>query len=123
MTAGYGQFKISGQVYGAHRVAWMLHIGLPIPGDLCVCHSCDNKKCCNPRHIWVGTKNDNAQDMVRKGRAHQPKGEIHPGAKLTESQVRQIRQETCPQILTARKYNISQANVSSIKTGKRWTHV
>jgi hypothetical protein len=62
----YGQFDIFGSSWKAHRFAWMLTNG--DPGDLCVCHSCDNPPCCNPAHLFLGTKQDNAMDMVDKGR-------------------------------------------------------
>jgi hypothetical protein len=52
-----------------HRVSWLIHHGsLPPKGLLC-CHSCDNRKCANPNHLWVGTYKQNTHDMIRKGRA------------------------------------------------------
>lgn len=51
----------------AHRVAWFVAHG-PIPDGLCVLHRCDNKPCCNPRHLFLGTQLDNMHDMIAKGR-------------------------------------------------------
>ena len=69
-NAGYGQIMVGGRggkMMAAHRVAWELKHG-PIPDGLFVCHSCDNKGCVNPDHMFLGSYKDNVDDMVRKGR-------------------------------------------------------
>jgi hypothetical protein len=75
---GYGMFRWStGKMRTAHRASYELHKG-PIPTGLSVCHSCDNPKCVNPDHLWVGTRKDNYDDMVSKGRRYvHPKGFKH----------------------------------------------
>lgn len=66
--SGYGQFKVKERNLRAHRVAWEVTHGT-IPDGLSVLHRCDNRRCCNPAHLWLGTHRQNMADMQRKGRA------------------------------------------------------
>jgi hypothetical protein len=85
----YGYFMIAGKRnYSAHRVAWILD-GHTIPDGLCVLHRCDNTRCVRPDHLFLGTSADNNLDRDEKGRGQ--RGEGHRNAKLTEAQVREIR--------------------------------
>jgi hypothetical protein len=77
--SGYGQFRVEKAFVTSHRYAYELHYG-PIPDGLKVLHKCDNRKCCNPSHLFLGTSADNSADMVAKGR--QAKGIQHGNAKL-----------------------------------------
>ena len=72
---GYGKLAYRTQYYYAHRVSYELHYG-PIPDGLHVCHTCDNPRCCNPAHLFVGTAKDNLSDMMMKGRG---KGQFTKG--------------------------------------------
>ena len=69
-TTGYGQFgSIKSGVHTAHKYSYQLFKG-QVPIGMYVCHSCDNRKCFNPNHLWVGTPKDNAQDMSKKHRSN-----------------------------------------------------
>jgi hypothetical protein len=70
---GYGRVRRGHKSMAAHRVAYELYWE-PVPEGLCVCHACDNPPCCNPHHLWVGTIEDNTQDMIRKGRNRNGRG-------------------------------------------------
>lgn len=65
---GYGQFSEGQRHTLAHRVAYRLANGGDPPEGRCVLHRCDNRACCRPSHLFAGTKRDNTQDMIRKGR-------------------------------------------------------
>lgn len=70
VAAGYGRIKIAQKLYSAHRVAFFLvNPDVDITGKKdVVMHSCDNRRCCNPAHLRLGTLRDNFMDMVQKGR-------------------------------------------------------
>lgn len=74
-SLNYGAINVDGKITVAHRVAWRLVNG-EIPDGLFVCHKCDNPKCCNPNHLFLGTCSDNINDMCAKGR-HGMKGKTH----------------------------------------------
>ena len=120
---GYGHFKIGGQTYYTHRLIHEAEIG-PIPDGLDVCHTCDNRRCVNPCHLFAGTRLENVADAVTKGRhAH---GETHGNAKITETTVREIRCLVASGVKQARiaeRFGLTSAAVSMIATGKRWGHV
>ena len=74
-------------MHRVHRVAWALFRG-PIPKGMCVLHYCDNRPCCNPDHLYLGTNANNTADMLARGR--ESRGERSGQAKLTETQARDI---------------------------------
>jgi len=112
-----GYTQVSGK--GAHRLAYELFVG-SIPPGICVCHKCDNPRCCNPDHLFLGTQKDNIADMMRKGRKADRHGEKNTQNKLTEQQVLEIYHATGGQHRIADRYGIDQSTVSNIKTGKLW---
>lgn len=124
---GYGNFKLFNGGYLAHRLSYYLHYG-ELPGDLSVCHKCDNRKCVNPHHLFLGTTQDNIDDMMRKGRKKPARGEKVYQAFLTSSQVAEIKWLLLNTRMThkniASLYSIPNQNtVSRIKNGKRWSHI
>jgi hypothetical protein len=67
-STGYGEFHLNKKTTTSHRASWLLHKG-EIPNGLIICHTCDNPKCVNPAHLFLGTHKDNSQDMSKKGRS------------------------------------------------------
>jgi hypothetical protein len=147
---GYGKIKRHGARVqtGTHRISYELCIG-PIPEGLCVCHRCDVPACVNPAHLFLGTRSDNTRDMVSKkrdsrhthperyprGDEHQARkhpeylarGEKHWCAKLTETQVREIRfryehGETNKSEL-GRQYKVRPSVIHNIIQRHIWKHV
>jgi hypothetical protein len=135
---GYGAFIGLGE-RRAHRVAWVLTHG-PIPAGVQLRHKvCDNPPCCRPSHMKLGTNNENRQDSVEKGRhargensgwglhpERQTKGEASHHAKLTEAQVREMRQraeagETQRSLAT--EFGVGPMQVSRIVRRLKWKHV
>jgi hypothetical protein len=109
---GYGGMRDAGRATYCHRVVYRLWKG-PIPCGLLVCHKCDNRACCNPDHLFVGTYADNSMDCSIKGR-FRPQN-----TKLSSEQVIAIRNDQRRQRAIAADYKISQATVSDIKTRRR----
>jgi len=121
---GYGKFN-DGTKNGdrSHRVAYKLENG-PIPDGMEVMHSCDNRKCCRPDHLSVGTKQQNMADMISKGR--QARGEKKWTAKMTAEKVLKLRErhdagETLASL--APEFGISEKTASMIACGDIWKHV
>lgn len=119
---GYGRILVGKHRMKAHRYAYTLHIG-PIPEGAYICHHCDVPSCVNPAHLFAGTQQDNVDDCVRKGRRVPAKGERNRAAKLTEQQVREIRQTPGTMTDIGSRYGVSGVMVSLIKRRKSWTHV
>lgn len=131
---GYGQLTVEGRTRLAHRLAFEFANG-PIPEGLCVLHRCDVPRCCNPNHLFLGTKKDNSDDMIAKGRdvkalgdanasrkypERRPRGETHRRAKLTEDQVKEIRTSGSGSTTLAKRFGISKTHVNRIRRGANW---
>lgn len=123
--SGYGRLSINNHHYLAHRVAYALHNG-SFPDELFVLHSCDNRLCCNPQHLFLGTHLDNMRDMSDKGRHHDTKGDKHPQRKLTSQDILSIRTRYIngdKQIDLSKEYGVRQSTISSIIRGHIWKHL
>jgi len=128
---GYPQICVNGKRMYLHRFIYEQSFG-KIPKGLEVMHKCDNPTCINIEHLTLGTHQDNMDDKVIKNRQakgdsltknrnhFKPKGIKNPACKLKEDDVLNIRIDTSSQIEIAKKYNISQSQVSAIKTNKSW---
>lgn len=120
---GYGRTTWAGRPWGVHRLSFSLFCGTLIDGR-CVCHSCDNPKCCNPVHLFIGSDADNAADRDRKGRG--PRGRKNHFAKTNEDKVREVKlllAQGVNQTETARRCGLSRNTVHFIARGKAWAHV
>jgi DNA-binding CsgD family transcriptional regulator len=123
---GYGQIGHKRGIMTAHRVSWLIHHG-PIPEGMMVLHKCDNRKCVNPDHLYLGTASDNMRDAYTRGRMPDRKGENASAHKLTEAQVLEIRTlwargEMSRKELAA-KFGISPITVGEIIRRITWKHI
>ncbi len=120
---GYGLFSIKHKMFLVHRVSFKLFKG-EIPLKMQVNHSCDNPICINPKHLWLGTQQDNVNDMIKKGRARYAQGENVNTAKLRDFEVRKIRSLYSTGEFTykelALKFDVEKSNIGMIIRNKTW---
>lgn len=128
---GYGIFWVrsgrgirGGTMWLAHRAAWAIAHDGQDPGAMDVCHTCDNRACCNPAHLFLGTQLDNMRDCKAKGRNH--RGESHRAAKLTVPDVKAERaayaagESFCS---IARRRGMDGQSIRRMIIGEHWAHV
>lgn len=131
-TSGYGSMTVSQSVYSAHRIAFVLSnpglISMKAPSNKYlkefVLHKCDNRSCCNPKHMFLGSYDDNNKDAKNKGRSSAPKGAKHKLAKLTQEQANQIRQihkSGLSYVDIGKMFNVHANNVSRVVRGISYT--
>lgn len=129
LSNGYGQVWGNATPLGAHRVAWELTHGPILKGDgyhgTCVCHRCDNRRCCNPAHLFLGTHAVNMRDKVAKGRSNSkgstPRSRVGSTSLLSPLELRWVRAWSLAGHQAnhlAAKYGISSMLVLKIKHGK-----
>lgn len=128
---GYGVFSVKSRYYLAHRLSYLFFKG-EFSKYLLVLHKCDNKKCVNPKHLFLGTHKDNATDRESKGRGIKgrkcgPKGERQGLAKLSDHKVISIRKLWSKGFLSqakiAKKFNVTAGLIHCIVRNKNWTHI
>lgn len=137
---GYGKFGSGGRTLASNRVAYFLAKRID-PSPLFVCHSCDNRYCCNPDHLFVGSTTDNMRDCKAKGRnatgdrhgsktmpENRPRGVLSGLSKLTDAQVIEIRElyasgRGFTQDDLAMWFDIGQSHISLIVLRRIWTHL
>lgn len=120
---GYGLIGVGYKKRYAHRVSYEMHYG-EIPRGLLVCHTCDNKPCVRPDHLFSGTAGDNARDASIKGRLFGSKGkcagERSPLAKLTWAAVAAIRSSETPSSELADRYGVDRSLIYRVRKGRVW---
>ncbi len=131
-STGYGGFWLNGKTVGAHVASWLFEYGT-LPKQL-ILHSCDNRACVRPSHLFEGTHQDNMADMKRKGRGAsgeknnfvrhpelRPRGARHGMCKFSDAQIAKVKEllaRRVSQYKIAEIMGMSQPHVSAIKTGR-----
>jgi len=135
---GYGKVWYLGLPWATHRLAWTLRHG-PVPAGLCVCHTCDNPRCIEPLHLFLGTMADNMRDRNAKGRQGlqfhakgrqgphvHDRGSLRASAKVTETQVREMREAALMGVSRrelGRRYGVAHQTVTKIVNRQKWAHL
>ena len=120
---GYGVINVFGKLDLAHRISWAFAFDRKVPDGMCVCHSCDNPKCVNPAHLWIGTNRDNVNDRQRKGRHTPCRGTQNGKSKLSEAEVLQIRASTGSHAELSRQFGVTHQVIRAIRVGQIWRHL
>lgn len=122
---GYGQI-IPGpnRMIAAHKLSYMIYEN-EVVGDQLVCHRCDNRKCVNPGHLFLGSHQDNMNDMKNKGRGPNFKGERNPNRKLSDRDIIRIREigHSQPYTQTAKMFGVRPEMISFIVRNIHWKSV
>lgn len=127
-AGGYGMIKLGPRHspnFYVHRLVFEAFNGR-IPDGAFICHRCDNPRCCRPEHLFLGDARINNRDKASKGRGKGPclGGEKNPAAKLSESEVAEIRAALAggkTGVEVARRFGVSPTTISDINTGRTWS--
>ena len=120
---GYGVIRVDGKNHRPHRKLWEIEVG-PIPEGKHLCHHCDNPRCSNPKHLFIGGQRENLRDASEKGRT--ARGSRHGHAKLFERDIPIIRlmaENGWSNAEMARHYRVSTETIWGIVHRETWTHI
>lgn len=112
----YGRIRYDTKWTEVHRATWQYHNG-PIPDGMHVLHTCDNRKCCVPAHLYLGTNDQNIKDKMVRDRS---------GKKLDIARVKEIKlrlKEGTTHAELAEEFGVHPCSITRIATGYRWAHV
>jgi len=120
LTVGSRKDK-SRKTISAHRYSFKIFVG-EIPNGLYVLHKCDNPRCINPEHLFLGTRQDNVNDRERKGRNKiiHYSGNEHPNHKLLESDIYEIRNSNKSSKELSKIFKVSSGHIRAIKRRESW---
>lgn len=124
---GYGRFHYDSRKQRAHRFSYELFMG-KIPNGLYVLHRCDNRKCVNPEHLFVGTQKENMRDCVEKGRfkTEFSRGSRNGASRLTEDDVANIKHRISKgewQRRLADEFGVGKTTIWDIAHERSWAHI
>lgn len=123
--SGYGIITMNRKQYRTHRFAWIIKNGF-IPDKLCVLHKCDNQKCVNPEHLFLGTLVDNNLDRDKKNRNVAVYGDKNGNSKLTVEAVKMIKayiKDDYSYAWIAKQFGVRWQNIQAIAKGRTWKNV
>ena len=115
---GYKYFRYNKIRYRTHRASYIAFVG-EIPKGMLVCHSCDNRACCNPEHLFLGTHSDNNKDCSKKGRKIKPSNSKLNNKKAIKIRNMYLSGNYTHQIL-ADKFKVSCTTITHVINNKKW---
>jgi hypothetical protein len=122
-SSGYGRFGVGPDTLNAPRVSWIMHRG-EVPKGLWILHTCDNKLCVRPEHLYLGTAKENVMDTIKRTGLNVPKWEKHRDAKLTWIAVRAIRDlyksGSWSYSRLGLKFGVSKSCIDGVVSGRHW---
>lgn len=113
---GYGEVRLDGRLWTAHRLMWAITNNTNVETSDDICHTCDNRRCVNPAHLFKGTRLENMRDASRKWRLTK---------KLTKDQVLIIRERVAKgerRYKVAKEFGVSGALIGKIAAGEVWAN-
>lgn len=117
---GYGAFYVRPSSVCAHVYSYIIRNGA-VPSGMCVCHTCDVRNCVNPDHLFLGTTQDNTQDMINKGRFRVASGDIHYKTKIKEADLPKIFEmaKSMSQTAIAHHFGVYPSHICRILSGHK----